>query len=174
MPCHLSWKSLDLQLPCFGGCWKSYNLKQPGFHLIPAIFMQPGAAFYKNLERFSPRIWLAISVVSLVMAAASGAVLLSRQGVQADDVLLPAYDWTRRFTRDTIRLTFKTDEGLQETVFVAPRGILEPSVAFKLTEKFDDFIPPVETAVRPPLAPLQVLDSEWVYVFSGKKEDAGS
>ncbi len=86
-------------------------------------------------------------------------------------MLLPAYDWARRFARDTVRLTFKTDEGAQETVFVAPRGILDQSAPLKLVERFDDFVPDVATANTSPLAPLQVLDPEWIPVFSGKKED---
>ena len=86
----------------------------------------------------------------------------------------PAYDWVRRFTRDTIRLTFKTDEGPQETVFVAPRGILEQAAVFKAVEKFDDFVPNVQTVTTKPLAPPQVLDPEWVPIFSGKKQDVDS
>ena len=89
-------------------------------------------------------------------------------------MLLPAYDWSRRFARDTIRLTFKTDEGPQETVFVAPRGILDQATPFKSIEKFDDFVPNVEIVTLQPAAPLQVLDSEWIPVFSGKKEDVDS
>lgn len=125
-------------------------------------------------ERFSPRTWLAVAALSLVVASGSGVLLLSRQGVQPEDVFLPAYDWARRFTRDTIRLTFKTDEGPQETVFVAPLGILDPARAFKSIDKFDDFVPRVETVIRQPVAPLQVLESEWLPVFSGKKEDVDS
>lgn len=141
------------------------------FTHAPVIFMNPGAAFHKLFKLFSPGIWLAVSVLSLVIASAAGALVLSRQGVQAQDVLLPAYDWARRFARDTVRLTFKTDKGVQETVFVAPRGILDQSTPLKLVEKFDDFVPDVEAANRPPLAPLRVLDPEWTPVFSGKKED---
>ena len=133
--------------------------------------MNPGTAFRKLFKLFSPGIWLAVSALSLVIASASGVLVLSRQGVQAKDVLLPAYDWARRFVRDTVRLTFKTDKGVQETVFVAPRGILDQSTPLKLVEKFDDFVPDVKTANRPLVAPLQVLDPEWIPVFSGKKED---
>lgn len=136
--------------------------------------MNPGAVFYKFSERFSPKIWLAVAAVSLLMASVSGVLLLSRQGVQTDDVLLPAYDWARRFTRDTIRLTFKTDEGPQDTVFVAPQGILDQSRLFKPVEKFDDFVPSLENVPLQPVAPLQMLDPEWVPVFSGKKEDVDS
>ena len=136
--------------------------------------MKRGAAFHKLAELFSKSGWPTVSVLSLVLASASGALLLSRQGRPAQDVLLPAYDWARRFARDTIRLTFKTDEGVQETVFVAPQGILDPSAPFKPIEKFDDFIRPVEAANRSALAPLQVLDPEWKPVFSGKKEDVDS
>lgn len=141
------------------------------FTRAPVIFMNPGTVFHKLFELFSPGTWLAVSALSLVIASASGALVLSRQGMQAQDVLLPAYDWARRFARDTVRLTFKTDQGVQETVFVAPRGILDQSTPLKLVEKFDDFVPDVKAANPPPLAPLQVLDPEWVPVFSGKKED---
>ena len=136
--------------------------------------MNPGAAFYKLTSVFSLTTWLVISALSLVMAAGSGALLASRQGLRVEDATTPLYDWARRFTRDTVRLTFKTDEGPQETVFVAPRGILEQATAFKALEKFDDFVPNVQATTVKPLAPLQVLDSEWIPVFSGKKEDVDS
>ena len=136
--------------------------------------MNSGSFFYKIAKLFSPGVWLAVSALVLVMASASGAVLLSRQDMQVQDVLLPAYDWARRFTRDTIRLTFKTDQGPQESVFVAPKGILDQATLFRPVEKFDDFVPPVETVSLQPVAPLQVLDSEWIPVFSGKKEDVDS
>ena len=136
--------------------------------------MNPGSTFYTLLRLFSPNTWLVIAALSLVTAAGSSAVLLSRQGLRADDAMMPAYDWARRFSRDTIRLTFKTDEGPQETVFVAPRGILEQATAFKEVEKFDDFVPHLQALTIKPLAPLQVLDSEWEPVFSGKKQDVDS
>lgn len=136
--------------------------------------MNPGSAFYKLTHLVSPNTWLVVSALSLVMAAASGVLLLSRQGFRAEDAMLPSYDWARRFTRDTIRLTFKTDEGPQETVFVAPRGILEQAAVFKTVEKFDDFVPNVQTVITKSLAPPQVLDSEWVPIFSGKKQDMDS
>ena len=136
--------------------------------------MNPGSAFYKLSHLASPNTWLVVSALSLVMAAGSGVMLLSRQGAQAEGAMLPAYDWARRFTRDTIRLTFKTDEGPQETVFVAPRGILEQAAVFKAVEKFDDFVPNVQTVTTKPLAPPQVLDAEWVPIFSGKKKDVDS
>jgi hypothetical protein len=136
--------------------------------------MNPGSTFYKLLSRFSPNTWLLISALSLVTAVGSSVVLLSRQGMRADDAMMSAYDWVRRFSRDTVRLTFKTDEGPQETVFVAPRGILEQATAFKGVEKFDDFVPPMQALAGKPVAPLQVLDSEWTPIFSGKKQDVDS
>lgn len=136
--------------------------------------MNPGAAFLKLVDSFSPRAWLLVAVMSLVAAAGSGVLLLSRQGIEFDDVAISAYDWARRFSRDTIRLTFKTDEGPQETVFVAPRGILEQATVFKVLEKFDDFVPQALTVTKNPLAPPQMLDPEWTPVFSGNKEEADS
>lgn len=136
--------------------------------------MNPGSTFYKLPGRFSPNTWLVIAALSLVTAVGSSIVLLSRHGLRADDAMMPAYDWARRFSRDTIRLTFKTDEGPQETVFVAPRGILEQATAFKGVEKFDDFVPPLQALTNKPVAPLQVLDSEWTPIFSGKKQDVDS
>ena len=133
--------------------------------------MNPGSVFYKFCHLFSPNTWLAVSALSLMMAAGSAVLLLSRQGIRTEDLMVPVYDWARRFTRDTVRLTFKTDEGPQETVFVAPRGILEQATAFKAVEKFDDFVPNLQTTAVKPLAPLQVLDSEWTPIFSGKKQD---
>lgn len=136
--------------------------------------MNPRSTFYKLLGRFSPSTWLLISALSLATGIGSSVVLLSRQGLRADDAMMPAYDWARRFSRDTIRLTFKTDEGPQETVFVAPRGILEQATEFKGVEKFDDFVSPIQALTSKPVAPLQVLDSEWTPVFSGKKQDVDS
>ncbi len=130
--------------------------------------------FYNLVSRFSPNTWLIISALSLAAVVGSSVVLLSRQGLRADDMLIPAYDWLRRFSRDTVRLTFKTDEGPQETVFVAPRGILDQATAFKEIEKFDDFVPPQHALTSKPVAPLQVLDAEWIPIFSGKKQDDDS
>ena len=87
--------------------------------------MNPGLAFHKLAHFFSPNTWLVVSALSLATAAGSSALLLSRQGLLVEDAAIPAYDWVRQFTRETIRLTFKTDEGPQEAVFVAPRGILD-------------------------------------------------
>ena len=138
------------------------------------IVMNPGAPFYKLIHLSSPRTWLAIAAVSMVLAAGSGMVLVSRLNLNADDALVPVYDWARRFTRDTIRLTFKTDEGPQETVFVAPRGILEQTTVFKAVENYEDFVPSVTTSEAKAQAPLRVLDADWTPAFSGKKEDTDS
>jgi hypothetical protein len=136
--------------------------------------MHPDAAFHKLTHLFSPTTWLVISALSLVIAAGSGALLVSRQALQVEDAMLPVYDWVRRFTRDTIRLTFKTDEGPQETVFVAPRGILDQAAVFKAVEKYEDFVPNVALSEAKAQAPSRVLDADWTPAFSGKKEDSGT
>lgn len=136
--------------------------------------MNPGTSLYKLAHLFAPSTWLVISALSLVSAVGSGAVLLSRLGLQVDDATVPAYDVIRRFSRDTIRLTFKTDEGPHESVFVAPKGILEQTTAFKFIEKFDDFAFSVQRVTTNPTALPQVLDPEWIPIFSGKKQDLDS
>ena len=133
--------------------------------------MNPGSSFSKLIDISSPSTWLAISAVSVVLAAVSGVVLVSRLNLHADDAVVPLYDWARRFTRDTIRLTLKTDEGPQETVFVAPRGILEQVTVFKAVEKYEDFFPNVTASEAKAQAPSRVLDADWTPAFSGKKED---
>lgn len=136
--------------------------------------MNPGSPFYKLIHLFSPSAWFAISVVSVVLAASSGMVLVTHLNLHADDAVIPVYDWARRFARDSIRLTFKTDEGPQEAVFVAPRGILEQTTVFKGVESYEDFVPNVEAETAKAQAPLQVLDSDWTPAFSGKKQDTDS
>ena len=136
--------------------------------------MNAASPFYKLIHVFSPSAWLAISVASAVLAVGSGVVLASRINLRTDDAFLPVYDWVRRFTRDTIRLTFKTDEGPQETVFVAPRGILEQATVFKVVEKYEDFVPNVTASEAKAQAPSRVLDADWTPAFSGKKEDTDS
>ena len=136
--------------------------------------MNAASPFYKLIHVFSPSAWLAISVASAVLAVGSGVVLASRINLRTDDAFLPVYDWARRFTRDTIRLTFKTDEGPQETVFVAPRGILEQATVFKVVEKYEDFVPNVTASEAKAQAPSRVLDADWTPAFSGKKEETDS
>lgn len=136
--------------------------------------MNASSRFYKSTYLSLPGTWLAISVVSMVLAVGSGAVLVSRLNLKVDDALLPVYDWARRFTRDTIRLTFKTNEGPKETVFVAPRGILEQKTVFKGVEKYEDFVPNVAALTAKAQAPLRVLEEDWTPAFSGEKEDSDS
>ena len=136
--------------------------------------MNAASLFYKLNHVFSPSAWLAISVASAVLAAGSGVVLVSHLNLHADDAFAPVYDGVRRFTRDTIRLTFKTDEGPQETVFVAPRGILEQATVFKVVEKYEDFVPNVMASEAKAQAPSRVLDADWAPEFSGKKEETDS
>ena len=134
--------------------------------------MNPGSPFYKLTHLFSPGNWVVISVVSLALATGAGLVLVSRLNLQAIDTVVPLYDWARRFTRDTIRLTFKTDVGPQDTVFVAPLGILEPATAFKAVVDYQDFVPNVTALAAKAQAPLRILDDDWTPAFSGKKEGA--
>jgi len=132
--------------------------------------MNPGSPFYKLTHLFSPSTWVIISVVSIALAAGAGVVLVSRLNLQAKDAVVPLYDWARRFTRDTIRLTFKTDVDQQETIFVAPRGILEPATAFKIVVDYQDFVSNVTALAVKAQAPLRILDEDWAPAFSGKKE----
>ena len=118
------------------------------------------------MHYFSPRVWLAIAVISMLLAGGSGSILVSRLSQDQKDRLLLPYDSMGRFMRDTIRLTFKTDE-IQKSVFVAPKRILEEAASFKWVEKYQDFVPRSEDTLPEPKAPIRLLDPDWKPAFSG-------
>ena len=129
------------------------------------VFMREGSVFDRLIELASPRAWLGISVLSLVMAAASTWVLISHNGRNPTDGLYSVYDAVARFARDTIRLTFKTDRK-PVAVFVAPVGILNPKATFNWVQDYLDFRPRFEELTAEPKAPVRLLDADWAPVFS--------
>ena len=122
--------------------------------------MRQGSVFYRLLHLASPRAWLGISLLSLLMAGGSAWVLVSRDGHHPKDGLYSLYDPVARFVNDTIRLTFKSDRN-QTAVFVAPLGILNQKAKFNPLENYLDYQPRPEDAAPRPQAPVQLLDQEW-------------
>jgi hypothetical protein len=122
--------------------------------------MGQDSVFYRLIHLASPRAWLGISVLSLMLAGGSAWVLLSHGGQNPKDGLYSLYDAGTRFVHDTIRLTFKTDRS-QTAVFVAPLGILNQKANFNLVQNYVDFQPRSEDVAPNPQAPLRLLDHEW-------------
>jgi hypothetical protein len=134
--------------------------------------MQQGSVFYRLIHLASPKAWLGISVLSLLMAGGSVWVLVSRGVQNPKDGLYTIYDPVTRFVNDTIRLTFKSDKN-QTAVFVAPLGILNQKARFNPLESYVDFQPVLEDVAPKPQAPVHLLDQEWKPIFSdqfGHKE----
>ena len=129
------------------------------------VFMREGSVFHRLIQLASPRAWLGISVLSLVMAVASTWVLISHNGRNPTDGLYSVYDAVARFAHDTIRLTFKTDRK-PVAVFVAPVGILNPKATFNWVQSYLDFRPQFEELAAEPKAPVRLLDADWAPVFS--------
>jgi|APCry1669189241_1035207.scaffolds.fasta_scaffold26563_2 hypothetical protein len=123
------------------------------------------SAFYRLIHLASPRAWLAICLLSSVLAVASAWVLISHHDRDSTDQWYSLYDSVARFAHDTIRLTFKTD-GRVAAVFVAPIGILNPNASFIWVQDYPDFQPRPEDVAPRPLAPTRLLDSDWNPVFS--------
>ncbi len=133
--------------------------------------MHPDTRFFRLIHYFSPKVWLVIALASLLLAGGSGVVLFSHLSDDQKDKLYVPYDWVRVFLRDTVRLTFKTDEN-RDAVFVAPKRILEPSASFKWVDEYQDFADQLEEAHPEPMAPVRLLDPDWKPVFSsGTQED---
>lgn len=122
--------------------------------------------WYRLLHVFSARGWLAIALVSLVLAISSSWVLLSRAGEHPLDPVFASYDAVTRFVHETIRLTFKTDKQ-RAAVFVAPLGLLNQKASFNWVKNYRDFKPRLEDQVPGPQAPEQLLNSAWKPEFPG-------
>ena len=122
--------------------------------------------WYRLLQLFSPRVWLSIALVSLLLATGSSWVLLSHVGEHPMDRVFEAYDAVTRFVHETIRLTFKTDKK-RASVFVAPVGLLNQQASFNWIKNYQDFKPRLEDQVPGPQAPEQLLNPTWKPDFSG-------
>ena len=132
--------------------------------------MHSSSRLSRLIHHYPPRVWLAIAGVSLLLATGSTMVLVSKIGEDQKDKLVLPFDAMGRFMRDTIRLTFKTNVG-RESVFVAPKRILDATVTFNWVETFRDFTPEAEAAPPAPKAPIRVLDPDWKPRFSGGKQE---
>jgi hypothetical protein len=121
----------------------------------------------------SPRAWLIISILSLVVALSSALVLAVSAGARIDGPLGSVYDRVELFVRDTIRLTFKTDRHSampSESVFMAPLGILDERKKFNwlVTEGGTVALTLAkQTSMPPTKTPPRLLDPDWQPPFSG-------
>lgn len=124
------------------------------------------------MQWLSPESWLAVVLMSTLLAAGSAWVLASRTEGRALDVPGQVFDSVERFLLDTIRLSFKArmKGGLSEDVFVAPRGLLDENATFVWLENSQDI--EVRLAVEPtrPTAPSRLLDPQWQPDFAGLPE----
>lgn len=133
------------------------------------LFMRHDSGFYRLVHFFSPKVWLAVALVSLLLAGASSWVLLSHLGGGVKDGWYSVYDSAARFVHETIRLTFRTDKQ-RAAVFVAPVGLLNPKADFNWIESYQDFKPRAEDTASEPKAPAGLLDPDWKPTFSGYQE----
>lgn len=132
--------------------------------------MTTAPSFSRLIQHFSPQVWLAIALVSFLLAVGSGGFLYTQLSVDQKGELLVPYDAVSRFVRDTIRLTFKTDQYV-ESVFVAPKQILEQSASFTWVDQYQDFVPLSDEAPPEPKAPVRLLDPQWNPDFAGVKDE---
>ena len=122
------------------------------------------------LNVLEPRTWLIVILMSLILAAGSGWVLLYRTNAQAADAPLHAFDLVELFIRDTIRLSFTSRSkkaGISDDVFVAPKGLLDKDTTFKWLDDSQDIADSLKNSMPAPLAPPRLLDSQWQPAFSG-------
>lgn len=110
-----------------------------------------------------------MAVLSGMLAMGSGVVLVRRHSAPKSEVLGPAYDAVERFFRDTIRLSFTSRMPSSDlnTVFVAPKGILDKEMVFNWVDDMKDVEPKPADAVPEPVAPPRLLDPAWQPAFSG-------
>jgi len=121
------------------------------------------------MHLLSPANWLAVALVSALLATGSAWVLASRSQGGFLDVPGQVYDSVERFLFDTIRLSFKSrmKGGLSEDVFVAPRGLLDQNASFNWLDNSQDIEARQADAPPPATAPLRLLDPQWQPDFSG-------
>ena len=123
---------------------------------------------FLSLHYFSPKVWILIALANLLLASGLGVVLFPQLSNEQKDKLYVPYDLVRRFMRDTVRLTFKTDQN-KDAVFVAPKRILEQSASFKWVDEYQDFKAQPEDTLPKPKTSMRLLDPDWKPVFSSGK-----
>jgi hypothetical protein len=126
--------------------------------------MKPDTPVYRVMHLLPPGRWLFVILVSMVLAAGSSLVLLASFNAPAGYWTGRVFDAAELFLRDTVRLSFKDKipEESNNSVFVAPQGILEKDAAFKWLAELADVPPPADAASAPAAAPAAILDPNWV------------
>lgn len=120
-------------------------------------------------QRLPARWWVWGGGVLGVLALSSALVLAVATGTGLPQPLGTWYDRTELFVRDTIRLTFKTDQRSLPTadmVYMAPPGILEQNKPFNLIDVTASVValPASASSVAAGSAmksPIGLLDPDW-------------
>jgi hypothetical protein len=135
--------------------------------------MNTDSRFFRLLHYFSPKGWLAIALVSMVLAGGASMLLASPVNSTERQFIRGIYDSVERFFRDTIRLTFK-ERALgdsSDSIFVAPQDILDKNARFALIENVPDINVQHEEPTLVSIAPDRLLDSDWNPIFTGLHAD---
>lgn len=135
--------------------------------------MHRDAWLSRLLHVLSPKGWLLVAVGSLAVATGAAWILLARVEGPQRHVPGQLFDAVELFLRDTVRLTFKdrADGMATDSVFVAPKGILQQDATFKWVEN-PEVIESRRVEILPPsAAPTRLLDSDWTPIFSGLSRD---
>jgi hypothetical protein len=135
--------------------------------------MNTDSRFFRLLHYFSPKGWLTIAFVSMVLAGGAAVLLTSPVNSTERQFVRSIYDRVERFFRDTIRLTFKERalDDSSDSIFVAPQDILDKNAQFALIENASDISAQHEEPTLIALAPDRLLDSEWNPIFTGLRAD---
>jgi hypothetical protein len=130
--------------------------------------MNTDSRFSRLLHYFSPKGWLTVSFVSMVLAGGAAMLLASPVDSPERRFIRSVYDIAERFFRDTIRLTFK-ERALgdsSDSIFVAPQDILDKDAQFAWVENAPDINVQHEEPALVSLAPDRLLDSDWNPIFT--------
>jgi hypothetical protein len=135
--------------------------------------MNTDSGFSRLLHYFSPKGWLTVAFVSMVLAGGAAMLLASPVDSPERRFIRSVYDIAERFFRDTIRLTFK-ERALGDSsnsIFVAPQNILDKDAQFAWVENAPDINVQHEEPALVSLAPDRLLDSDWNPIFTGLHAD---
>jgi hypothetical protein len=135
--------------------------------------MNTDSRFSRLLHYFSPKGWLTVAFVSMVLAGGAAMLLASPVDSPERRFIRSVYDIAERFFRDTIRLTFK-ERALgdsSDSIFVAPQDILDKDAQFAWVENAPDINVQHEEPALVSLAPDRLLDSAWNPIFTGLSAD---
>ena len=135
--------------------------------------MNTDARFSRLLHYFSPKGWLSVAFISVLLAGSAAMLLASPVDSPERRLIRGVYDTAERFFRDTIRLTFK-ERALGDSsnsIFVAPQNILEKDSQFVWIENVPDINVQHEEPALVSIAPARLLDSDWNPIFSRLQVD---